>query len=145
MSYPVRSLNSINLVGRVGKEPVISAGQRNKYGKFYLATNETYKAEGEKKTRVDWHPIKVFGKLAEFCEKYLTKGSLIAIEAKGRSSFDSENKKSYYNVQANNITILEKKAEKKPDEWGDEEEEKEEAQETKEAQVVEEDDDEFPF
>ena len=52
--------------------------------RFPLATNEVYsnKNTGEKVTNTEWHNIVVRNKLAEVCEKYLTKGDKIYLEGR---------------------------------------------------------------
>lgn len=49
---------------------------------FSLATDESYKdREGEKQKRTEWHKIVAWGKLAEICQQYLKKGSLVFCKA----------------------------------------------------------------
>jgi single-strand DNA-binding protein len=51
--------------------------------RFSLATNEEWKdKDGNKKSRVDFHPITIWGKQAEIAEKYLRKGKQIYLEGK---------------------------------------------------------------
>ena len=47
----------------------------NSLGRFPIATNESYtnKQSGERVTTTEWHNIVVRNKLAEICEKYLSK------------------------------------------------------------------------
>ena len=48
-----------------------------------LATNETYRnAKGEKIVETQWHNLIAWGKVADIAEKYLSKGSEVAIEGK---------------------------------------------------------------
>ena len=74
--------NKACLIGRLGKDPET---QYTPGGaavcRFSLATDETYKDRaGEKQKRTSWHSIQVWGKLAEICQQYLVKGSLVYIE-----------------------------------------------------------------
>ena len=57
---------------------------KNSVGRFPIATSESYtnKQTGEKVTTTDWHNIVVRNKLAEICEKYLSKGDKVYIEGK---------------------------------------------------------------
>jgi single-strand DNA-binding protein len=57
---------------------------KNSVGKFPIATSESYtsKQTGEKVTTTDWHNIVVRNKLAEICEKYLSKGDKVYVEGK---------------------------------------------------------------
>ena len=50
---------------------------------FSIATNRTYNdAEGNPQEQAEFHEIVVFGKQAENCAKYLTKGSLALVEGR---------------------------------------------------------------
>jgi single-strand DNA-binding protein len=57
---------------------------KNSVGRFPIATSESYtnKQTGEKVTNTDWHNIVVRNKLAEICEKYLSKGDKVYLEGK---------------------------------------------------------------
>ncbi|MBK7148014.1 MAG: single-stranded DNA-binding protein [Bacteroidetes bacterium] len=76
--------NSVRLIGNLGNAPEVkTVTDSKKLAKFSMATNETYKNEkGEKVTETYWHNIVVWGKLAGIAEKYLQKGSEVAIEGK---------------------------------------------------------------
>jgi len=75
-------MNRCFLHGNVGKDPdVRTLESGNKVAKFSLATNKVYKnSSGEKVTETQWHNILVWNKLADLCEKYITKGSSVIIE-----------------------------------------------------------------
>jgi single-strand DNA-binding protein len=64
-------MNVIHLCGRLGKDPELkyTAGG-TPVCKFSLATTNKYK---DKET-VEWHNLVVWGKLAEVCSKWLSKG-----------------------------------------------------------------------
>jgi single-strand DNA-binding protein len=50
---------------------------------FSLATDESYKGkDGQKVEKTEWHKVVVWGKQAEFCGKYLSKGRLAYVEGK---------------------------------------------------------------
>jgi len=79
------SLNKVLLIGRLGKDPELKYSQNGSaICTFSLATSEqwTDKNTGEKQERTEWSRIVVFGKAAETCEKYLTKGSQIYLEGR---------------------------------------------------------------
>lgn len=79
------SLNKTILIGHIGKDP---EGRYTANGdavsNFSVATSESWKdkATGEKKELTEWHRCSVFGKLAEICNEYLRKGSLVYVEGK---------------------------------------------------------------
>ena len=74
--------NSINLIGNIGNNfelKVLDSG--SSVVNLTFATNRNYKNKaGEKIKEVDWHNLTFFGGLADLCDKYLQKGSSIAIE-----------------------------------------------------------------
>lgn len=78
------SLNKVQLIGRLGRDPDMrytASGQP--VANFSMATDETYtNREGQKVERTEWHRIVVWGKQAEFCGNYLTKGRLVYVEGK---------------------------------------------------------------
>ena len=76
--------NKVQLIGNLGMDPEVKAlNGGKKLAKLRIATNETYKnAKGEKVTETQWHNLIAWGKTAEIVEKFLKKGSEIAIEGK---------------------------------------------------------------
>jgi single-strand DNA-binding protein len=77
-------LNKAILIGNLGKDPEIrytpsGLGIAN----FNIATSETWTTkDGQKETRTEWHRIVAFGKLAEICGEYLSKGKQVYIEGR---------------------------------------------------------------
>jgi single-strand DNA-binding protein len=84
-----RSLNRVQLIGHLGRDPEIrstNAGKR--VATFSVATGETWrdKNTGEKRERTDWHNIVVFNEgLAGVVEQYLKKGSRCMVEGELRT------------------------------------------------------------
>ncbi|MCF6224444.1 MAG: single-stranded DNA-binding protein [Flavobacteriaceae bacterium] len=79
------SLNKAMLIGHLGDEVKMHYFEGgNSLGRFPIATNESYtnKQTGEKITTTEWHNIVVRNKLAEICEKYLSKGDRVFIEGR---------------------------------------------------------------
>lgn len=106
--------NKVQLIGHLGSAPEIKnlEGGR-KVAKFSLATNESYlNQKGEKVEETQWHNLVAWGKVAELCEKYLSKGSEIGIEGKlmHRDYTDKDGNKRYITeVQVNEMLMLDKK------------------------------------
>lgn len=76
--------NKVQLIGKLGIDPEVKniEGGR-KLAKFSMATNEIYRnAKGEKVEETQWHRLIAWGKVAEIAEKYLAKGTEVAIEGK---------------------------------------------------------------
>jgi len=79
------SLNKAMLIGHLGDEVKMHYFEEgNSIGRFPVATNESYtnKQTGEKITTTEWHNVVVRNKLAEICEKYLSKGDRVFIEGR---------------------------------------------------------------
>ncbi len=109
--------NKVQLIGNLGQAPEIKTTDSDKkYAKFSMATNEVYKNnKGEKITETQWHHLVAWGKVADLAEKYLSKGSEVAIEGKlmHNEYTDAGGVKRYFTeIQVNEILLLDKKAEK---------------------------------
>ncbi len=79
------TINKAILIGHLGdavKMHYFEGG--NSIGRFPIATNESYtnKQTGEKVTTTEWHNLVVRNKLAEICEKYLSKGDKVYCEGR---------------------------------------------------------------
>jgi single-strand DNA-binding protein len=103
--------NKVQLIGNLGMNPEIKTldGGR-KLAKMTIATNETYKnAQGERITETQWHNLVAWGKTAEIIEKYLKKGSEIAIEGKltNNAYTDKEGVKRYFSeILVNELQMI---------------------------------------
>ncbi len=78
-------LNQAQIIGHLGRDPetrFLPSGDA--VTSFSVATTEKWKdkATGEQKEATEWHRISTFGKLAEVCEKWLRKGSLVFVQGK---------------------------------------------------------------
>ena len=78
------SVNKVILIGNLGDDVKMHYfDDKNSVGRFPIATSESYTSKsGEKVTTSDWHNIVVRNRLAEICEKYLSKGDKIYCEGK---------------------------------------------------------------
>jgi single-strand DNA-binding protein len=106
--------NKVVLIGNVGKTPDIKNFENGKAkASFSMATNENYKSnKGEKVTDTQWHQVVVWGKQVDIVEKYVHKGSEIAIEGRlnHRSYEDKDGTTRYITeIVANEILLLDKK------------------------------------
>lgn len=112
----LNSLNKVILIGRLGQKPELRVlPQRDRQvARFTLATNERFFNSSTRETtdRTEWHRVVVWGKQAEFCEKYLDQGRQICLEGKirTRSWQDRDgNKRTTTEIEAENITLLGKR------------------------------------
>jgi single-strand DNA-binding protein len=109
--------NKVQLIGNLGQNPEIKTlDGGKKLAKFSIATNESYRnADGEKVTETQWHNLVAWGKLAEIIEKYITKGSEVAVEGKltYRTYSDKDGVKKYFTeIQVNELLMLGDKSSK---------------------------------
>jgi len=79
------NLNKIFLIGRLTRDPesrALPSGQA--VSNFGLATNRvwTNPETHEKQEQTEFHNIVAFGRLADICNQYLSKGSLVMIEGR---------------------------------------------------------------
>jgi single-strand DNA-binding protein len=107
--------NKVQLIGNLGMNPEVKTLEGGKkMARFSVATSESYRnAKGEKITDTQWHNLVAWGKVAEIAEKYLQKGSEVAIEGKliNRSYNDKAGTKKYITeVQVNELLLLGEKA-----------------------------------
>jgi len=76
------SVNKAILIGHLGGNPELrytASGQA--VANFSMATNEVFNdKEGNKQERTTWHRVVAWGRLAEICGEYLTKGKMVYIE-----------------------------------------------------------------
>lgn len=93
------SVNKVMLIGRLGTDPEVrytSGG--GAVANFSMATNDTWTDKsGQRQERTEWHRIVVWGKTAELCGQYLSKGRQAYIEGRlqTREWTDKEGQKRY--------------------------------------------------
>ncbi len=93
--------NRVQLIGNLGQDPdVKSLENGKKMVRLSLATNENYKNKnGEKVTDTQWHNVVAFGAVVEVIEKYLKKGSEVAIEGRLKyNNYEDKEGIKHYNV-----------------------------------------------
>jgi single-strand DNA-binding protein len=91
-------VNKVILLGNLGAEPELrytAAGTA--VAKFSLATTEKFRdGQGNPQERTSWHRVTAWGKLAEICGQYLTKGKQVYIEGKLQyGSYEKDGVKHY--------------------------------------------------
>jgi len=82
-------MNKILVIGNVGSDPEMRyTPSGTAVTSFSLATNRVYNtADGERHEETEWFRISAWGKLAEQCNNYVTKG--MKIYAEGRLKSDT--------------------------------------------------------
>ena len=92
-------VNKVILVGHLGADPDMRytpSGQG--VCELRLATSESWNDKnGQRQERTEWHRVVVWGKRAEVCSKYLSKGRQVFVEGRiqTRSYDDKEGNKKY--------------------------------------------------
>jgi single-strand DNA-binding protein len=92
-------LNKVVLIGNLGRDPEIRHSQQGlAVVNFSIATSEqwTDKNTGDRQEKTEWHNIVVFGKQAETCARYLSKGSQIFIEGRLQTSTYEKEGQTHY-------------------------------------------------
>lgn len=105
------SLNKAMVIGRLGADPDVRYTQSNTaVATMSVATTERYKdRNGELQENTEWHRIVAWGRLAEICQQYLKKGSLVYFEGpiQTREWEDKEGQKRYTTeIKALNMQML---------------------------------------
>ena len=91
--------NSVMLIGRPGAEPEIRSFNNSKKASFRIAVNEGHKnANGEWVENTQWFPIVAWGSVADRIERYVKKGTLVAIDGSLRNNEWTDNKGQKHNV-----------------------------------------------
>ncbi len=77
-------VNKAILVGNLGRDPELRHTPNGQaVVNFTLATSENWTDKsGERQERTEWHRIVVWGKTAEMCNQYLSKGRTVYIEGR---------------------------------------------------------------
>lgn len=104
------NLNKIFIAGNLTGEPELRYAGKTSVCTFSIASNRTYTTvNGDQKEDTCFVGVTVFGKQAESCAQYLTKGRGVLIE--GRLSYqtwigDDGAKRSKHEITAEHVTFL---------------------------------------
>jgi single-strand DNA-binding protein len=107
------SVNKIIVIGNLGSEPEMRFTPNGRpVTSFSVATNWRYTtSEGERKEETEWFTVVTWGKLAEQCNQFLTKGRLVYIEGRLRThSWDGQDGQKHFRneIVASRVSFLEK-------------------------------------
>ncbi len=104
-------INKVILIGNLGRDPELrytASGQA--VANFTIATTESRTNKGgDRQDFTEWHRIVAWGRLAEICGEYLSKGRMVYIEGtlRTRSWEDKEGRKRWTTeVLARNMQML---------------------------------------
>ena len=103
--------NNVQLIGNLGMNPEVKTLESGStVAKFSIATSDRYKNnKGEQVEETTWHNLVAWGKTAEIAEKYLKKGSQVAVDGKlTNRSYEAKDKTKRYvtEILVNEILML---------------------------------------
>lgn len=77
-------VNKVILIGNLGRDPELRYTQSGQpVANFTLATTESFnRREGGREERTEWHRIVAWGRTAELCSQYLSKGRTVYVEGR---------------------------------------------------------------
>ena len=76
----IQMINKVTLVGRLGRDPEMQYSSGGlAICKFSMATTDYTK---DKTERTEWHNCTAFGRMAEICGQYLSKGKQVYVEGR---------------------------------------------------------------
>ena len=103
-------VNKAILVGNLGRDPELRHTPNGQaVVNFTLATSESWTDKsGERQERTEWHRIVVWGRQAEMCNQYLSKGRTVYVEGRiqTREWEDKEGAKRYTTeINASSVNV----------------------------------------
>lgn len=105
------AVNKHIIIGHIGQDPETRSTHAGKaVTNFSVATTSQWKDKdsGERQERTDWHSVVAFGKLAEICDKYATKGRQVYVEGESRTESWENDGVTHYRTKlyANDVQLL---------------------------------------
>jgi len=118
------SLNKVMVIGNVGNDPEMRyTPSGNPVTSFRLAASRKYTgSDGESKQETEWFTVVVWGKQAESCNQFITKGKQIYVEGRLRTrNWEGQDgqKRVTVEIVANRVIFLDRQAVVSPVEEGD--------------------------
>jgi single-strand DNA-binding protein len=116
MEVTAMAINKVILIGNLGADPMVrglASGQN--VANLSLATTERFTdRSGTRQARTDWHRIVAFGRLADTCERFLSKGRQVYVEGRLTTrqyeAKDGSGKRYRTEIVARQIRLLGKRA-----------------------------------
>ena len=77
------TLNKVMILGNLGRDPEVRQTQSGRtVANFSVATTDSWGTGEDRQERPEWHQVVVWGKSAEACGQYLTKGRQVLVEGR---------------------------------------------------------------
>ena len=105
------SVNKVIIIGRLGQDPDVKSTQSGQsVCNLSVATDESWTDKsGTKQEKTEWHRVVVWGRTAELCGEYLTKGRLVYVEGRleTREWADKDNNRRFSTeIKADRVQFL---------------------------------------
>ncbi len=117
-------VSKVMIIGRLGRDPelrYVAGGEP--VTTLNSATDESYMGrDGNRVGKTEWHRVTVWGKSAENCSNFLSKGSLVYVggSLQTRRWQDQQGQDRYStDIRAQRVQFLDRKGERPPREDGD--------------------------
>ena len=109
------SVNRIIIIGNLGSDPEMRFTPNGRpVTSFSVATNRRYTtSEGERREETEWFTVVTWGRLAEQCNQFLTKGRLVYVEGRLRShSWEGQDgqRRSRNEIVADRVSFLDRQS-----------------------------------
>jgi single-strand DNA-binding protein len=102
------SVNKVMVLGRLGQDPELKHTPTGaSVCNFSMATTESWKDKaGTKQERTEWHKVVVWGKVADLCGQYLSKGKQAFVEGKLQTrSWENKEGVKMYTTEINAMSV----------------------------------------
>jgi single-strand DNA-binding protein len=109
------SLNKVMLIGNLGSDPEMRfTPNGNPVTSFRMAASRSFlDSDGERKQETEWFTVVVWGKQAESCNQFISKGKQVYVEGRLRTrSWEGQDgqKRFRTEVVANRVIFLDRRA-----------------------------------
>lgn len=101
--------NKAIIIGNLGADPEMQDVNGTPKAKLRIATSRKWTdKQGNKQEKTQWHNVSVWGKQAENCARFLSKGRQVAVEGEIEySEYEKDGVKRYFtDIRANSVTFL---------------------------------------
>lgn len=102
-------INQILLVGRLGKDPELTAAGQHQKAQLSMATSESFRdRDGNWQERTEWHNFALWDKVAEYAVKWAKKGDTVMVQGSMTTrSWEGQNGKKYsYEIRVDTFKVL---------------------------------------
>jgi single-strand DNA-binding protein len=108
------SLNKVMLIGNLGSDPEMRfTPNGNPVTSFRMATSRSFlDSDGERRQETEWFTVVVWGKQAESCNQFISKGKQVYVEGRLRTrSWEGQDgqKRFRTEVVANRVIFLDRR------------------------------------